>query len=225
MFCLLEDSLLQSQYELYYISTKCIFVRGDCVLFFLFQVIKPVRGKDQMSFCSFLVSFFSLIKVGTFFSSRVFPKTTLCSKWGHCLHFLIQWQKLWESSMLLVVQAKRCKWLYWKSMCSYEVLPISEFLTICSFAPMSVTRKFTAVCLSWRFYFFSCVFYHEQKVKGSFGVLFVYSLEDKRVTFFSFWWQELNWHWGVQLSPTMLSHKWGQIWAEFWKGVWGFRML
>ena len=33
------------------------FVLEDCVFFFLFQVIKPVREKCQMSFCSFFLSF------------------------------------------------------------------------------------------------------------------------------------------------------------------------
>lgn len=129
MFCLLEALLVQSQYELCYISNKCLFVLEDCVFFILFQVIKPVRGKYQMPLCPFLSLFSSLIKVGTFFSSRAFPKTALCSEWRHCPHFLIQWQRLWESSLLLVVQAKRCKWLYWKSICSCEVLLLSEFFT------------------------------------------------------------------------------------------------
>lgn len=123
--------------------------------FFLFQVIKPAREKISNVICSFLFPLSSPIKVGTFFSSRVFPKTTLCSEWGHCPHFLIQWQRLWESSMLLVVQAKRCKWLYWKSICSCEVLLVSEFFTICHFAPTRVARRFTAVGLwVWGFIFF-----------------------------------------------------------------------
>lgn len=158
MFCLLEGSLVQSQYELCYISNKCLFVLEDWVFFFLFQVINPVREKHQKSFCLFLFPFSSPVKVGTFFSSRIFPKTTLCSQWGHRPHFLIQWQRLWENSMLLVVQAKRCKWLYWKSICSCEVLLISEFFTICRFALMRVGRRFTAVGLRVWGFIFSPVF-------------------------------------------------------------------
>lgn len=166
-------------------QTNAFFVLEDWVFFFLFQVINPVREKYQKSFCPFLFPFSSLVEVGTFFSSRIFPKTTLCSQWGHCPHFLIQWQRLWENSMLLVVQAKRCKWFYWKSICSCEVLLISEFFTICRFAPMRVGRRFTAVGLRvWGFIFFPCVFYHEHKVKGSFSVLFVYSLEEEMCGFF-----------------------------------------
>lgn len=139
-----------------------------------------------MSFCSFLFPLSSPIKVGTFFSSRVFPKTTLCSEWGHCPHFLIQWQRLWESSMLLVVQAKRCKWLYWKSICSCEVLLVSEFFTICHFALTRVARGLQLWVSEFEVLFFSCVFYHEYKVKGSFGVLFVYSLEEEMCGIFFF---------------------------------------
>lgn len=142
------------------------FCFGDCVFFFLFQVIKSVREKYQMSFCTFLFSFFSLLCVGTFFSSRIFPVLALCSKCGHCPHFLIQWQKLWESNMLLVVQAKRCKWLYWRSMCFCEVLPISKFVLLRWWVLQGGLHLWVS---EFEILFFFCVFYHEQKKKKKKG--------------------------------------------------------
>lgn len=134
----------------------------------------------------FFFPFSTPIKVGTFSSLRVFPKTTL-QWWGHCPHFLIQWQRLWESSMLLVLKQKGVKWLYWKSICSCEVPLIFVFLSslpFVIFAPMKAARRFTTVGFYvWGFLFF-CIFIHKHKVKGSFGVLFVYFLEEEMCRFF-----------------------------------------
>lgn len=90
--------------------------------------------------------------------------------------------------------------------CSF--LSSSHFVV---FARAGDAGRLTAASLGvWSLISFP-VFHQELRVKGSLGVLFCLLLARRDVCPPSFSRQELNHHRGVQPSPTMQSHKWGQF--------------
>lgn len=195
-----------------YFKQACFSSGEACILSsWLSNQVREEKAPDTI-FCSALCPTPCLVIVGTPFLSGVLPETTWCREWVHCLHLLIQWHRLWEGGMPLVAQAKMCKWLYWKSICSRKVLFISEFLTFffLFFAQARVGRFIAASLRAWSLISFP-VFHQEFRVKGSPGVLFCLLLAGRDARPPSLSWQALNRHGGVQLSPTMQSHKWGQF--------------
>lgn len=86
-----------------------------------------------------------------------------------------------------------CKWLYWISICSCEVLFIFEFFTICCFALMRVAGRFTALGLWIWGFIFSVFSAMSIGLKGHLVSYFVYSLEEEMCAFFFFFFDDRSW--------------------------------